>query len=165
MLFFFLLLFVSLFLFGLGGLRLGQCCQLLMDSFKLEVPNTEEALKSTLPVNYLSVFHQSLKSPTPSNFNVLTCSCNSANRCCLSCSESPLEDSESEELELSSSETAVGGGACRVEGAKWRADDGVGTGADSSESSGILAKRFSNTSCEMRGRTNYELNWNRKCIL
>lgn len=64
---------------------------------------------------------------------------------------SPPEKSDSEELELSSSETAVGGRACRVEGAGWRADDGVGTGVGSSGSSGILAKRISNTSCEMEG--------------
>lgn len=87
------------------------------------------------------------KPPSPFIFHPLTCSCNSANRCCLSWSESPPEDSDSEELELSSSETAEGGGACRVEGAGWRADDGVGTGMGSSGSSGILAKRISNTSC------------------
>lgn len=39
-----------------------------------------------------------------------------------------------------------------MEGAGWRADDGVGTGTGSSGSSGILAKRISNTSCKIEGQ-------------
>lgn len=92
------------------------------------------------------------KPPSPFIILTLTCSCNSAKRCCRSWSEAPPEDSDSEELELSSSETAEDGGTCRVEGAGWWADDGVGTGAGSSGSSGILAKRISNTSYWDRGR-------------
>lgn len=85
-------------------------------------------------------------------FDHLTCSCNSAKRCCLSFSESALEHSDSEELELSSD--TAGGGTCRVEGAGRRADDGVGTGTVSSGSSGILAKRISNTSCQSNDKKN-----------
>lgn len=167
-----LLLLVPLFLLGLAGLGLRECRELLMDSFELQDTNTHTVVVlgdgktaawtfvspcfSIHPrsVKLFCVAHPpvvSHKPPSPFIFHPLTCSCNSANRCCLSCSESPAEDSDSEVLELSSSETAERGGACRLEGAGWRADDGVGTGTGSSGSSGILAKRISNTSCRDRG--------------
>lgn len=99
------------------------------------------------------------KPPSPFIFQPLTCSCNSANRCCRSCSESSPEDSDSEELELSSSDIPGGGGTCRVEGAGWRTIDGVGTGVGSSGSSGILAKRISNTSFRGGGTTGETVSW------
>ncbi|KAF3852932.1 hypothetical protein F7725_006287 [Dissostichus mawsoni] len=45
-------------------------------------------------------------------------------------SRSPPDDSDSEELELESSETAGGGGACRMEGAGCRAEEGAGCRAE-----------------------------------
>lgn len=137
-----------------------------MNSFKLKHTNTNSCgvNKNTPP--YIFLFQRigihpnsvnlfwwtvtSHKLPSLFIFHPLTCSCNSANLCCLSFSESPLEDAVSEVLALFSEMTAEGR-ACRAEGAGWRADDGMGTGTGSSGSSGILAKRISNTSCWHRG--------------
>ncbi len=81
---------------------------------------------------------------------LLTCSWSSASLWALSSSESSVEDSDSDEesLELSEDE-AVPMSGCVLTGTGW--STGAGAGASiSSGSSGILAKRISNTSYRKR---------------
>lgn len=105
-------------------------------------------------------------------WSFLTCSCSSASLWALSSSKSFVEDSDSEDesLELSEEEAGclteeagprmeeagfrMGGGWALMMGAEDWSSAGAGAGANvSSGSSGILAKRISNTSCwRKRGR-------------
>ena len=104
-----------------------------------------------LQANLLCRLSVSRQSRTLGHPRSHTCSWSSARRWARSSSESSVEDSEEdeEELELSEEEPMRPMGGWGLTGAGWCSSVGGGGTASGfiSSSSGILAKRISNTSC------------------